>query len=909
MNKAYKVIWNVSRQAWMIVGELTRGKSKSSTATSASKLTHTISTALLASGLSVMAIPALAVPDFYWNTATGDWFTDVNWSSTLVPTSSDSTFIDNGGTAQVTSGTAEANYLYIGNFNTGTLAISGGGTLSDSEGYIGFDPGSTGSVTVDGNGSSWINSGAVYAGVYSNSNGSLAITDGGTVSNVNGHLGYSASSIGSATVDGSGSSWTNTGEFNVGRQGDGTLIISNGGAVHNVNSYIAAFNGSIGSVTVDGSGSSWTNTSELHIGLGGEGALVISNGGAVSSSSGYIGHYATGMGSVTVDGSGSSWATNSLFIGGEFGSGTLAISSGAIVNVNSGASPVSIAYRLDSTGTLNIGAASDATAIAAGTLNTSSVVFGAGTGSLIFNHTDTAYDFAPNISGTGAVKLLAGSTHFSGDLSTYNAGTLTVDGGTLAIHSDDTLSLNGNYTQTTAGSLSISVADDTTFGKLAVAGTATLASNAKINVNVAVPNFSFTTTNMANIISAGTLLSDGTFSVADNSLLFDFGAVKNGNAVDLTLAAATSATTVTASAIRQAKPAALGAAKTIDAVIASNPTSALATSFVGLTTEREVADAIESVLPSASGGMAQLTSTTTNAMTNVVSSRQDMQKGLSSGDDFMTDRHIWFKPFGDWTKQDTRQGVSGYDIDSYGLAMGIDGDVSSSWNVGAAFAYINSDVESNLAAGAQTVDMNSYLAKIYATMALDATTALNLQAGVGISDYDSNRRIFNGDVANADYDSWNTQLSAELERSYQVNDKTIMTPYVHADYSYVNVDGYREFGAGALSLNVNDDSADSLIIGTGIKVNHAASDSLLLMANAGIGYDVMTDRSRLTSSFAGGGAQFTTDGIEPDEWTYNAGVGAKYRLDNGTEITANYAIDARQDYTDQSVSANFRMMF
>jgi hypothetical protein len=36
------------------------------------------------------------------------------------------------------------------------------------------------------------------------------------------------------------------------------------------------------------------------------------------------------------------------------------------------------------------------------------------------------------------------------------------------------------------------------------------------------------------------------------------------------------------------------------------------------------------------------------------------------------------------------------------------------------------------------------------------------------------------------------------------------------------------------------------------------------MANAGISYDAMTDRSSLTSSFAGGGAQFTTDGIERD---------------------------------------------
>ncbi|PCJ30546.1 MAG: autotransporter domain-containing protein, partial [Gammaproteobacteria bacterium] len=235
--------------------------------------------------------------------------------------------------------------------------------------------------------------------------------------------------------------------------------------------------------------------------------------------------------------------------------------------------------------------------------------------------------------------------------------------------------------------------------------------------------------------------------------------------------------------------------------------------------------------------------------------------------------------------------------------------VSASWNVGAALAYINSDVKSNLAAGSHDVDMDSYIAKVYATKTLDEATVLNLQAGVGTSNYDSHRRIFTGDVASADYDSWNVQLSAEVERSFQVSDKTIFTPYLQADYSYVNVDSYRESGAGALNLNVDDDSADSLIIGVGAKANHTVSDSLSIMVNAGVGYDVMTDRSSLTSSFAGGGAQFTTEGIEPDEVVYNAGIGAKYSLTNGTEISANYTIDARQDYTDQSLSANIRMMF
>jgi autotransporter family porin len=1021
MNKAFKIIWSISRQAWIVTGKLTRGKSKSSTK-STTKLSRSIGGIALAAGLSIIATPTWAgMSIFTWVGATGDWFDDDNWSG-LAPTVNGSASIDNSGTAQVTAPGAFSNHLFVGATNASSLIISDGGTLESGSGqgsivqgaslvdglgsswslgilYIGGTGSTGGSLTISDQGAVNINNGGghiviqtngslnigaatgetaltagttdsldvqfeaataslvlnhtdtdyvfspdisgdgsvsvesgtsifsgtnTYTGGTTISGGTLQIGNGGTIGSIAGDIVNNANLIfnrsdavtyagaitgtGSLTKNGTGTlSLTGTSDIDAGNTNveNGALSINSGGKISNGNGKIDDATGSDGKVTVTNAGSKWTNRGTLTVGSLDSGALTISDGGEVSNTVGYIGVNPDSDGSVTVTNAGSKWINSSTVFVGYFGTGTLTISDGGVVEAGAGTGPLFIASRAGSTGTVNIGAASGDAAVAAGTIEADAVLFEYGTGSLVFNHTDTAYDFASGIAGSGTVKLLAGTTRFTGDL-TGKTGTMMVDGGTLAIHSGDTLSLGGDYTQTASGILSIGVADDTTFGKLAVTGTATLPSNAKIDINVADADFNFTATSMANAISAGTLVSDGTFAVSDNSLLFNFGAVKNGDAVDLTIAVATDALASTTS---QGKTAAAGAAAAIDNIISDDPTGEIAGAFVGLTTDKQVADAVESVLAGASGGMAQLTNTATGAVTDVVSDRQNSKKGLSSGDSFMTDRHVWLKPFGSWAEQDNRQGVTGYDIDSYGLAMGVDGDISSSWNVGAAFAYINSDVESNLAAGSHQIDMDSYLAKVYATMTFDATTALNLQAGVGISDYDSSRRLFTGDVANADYDSWNTQLSAELERSFQVNDKTVMTPYVHADYSYVNVDGYTESGAGALSLNVDDDSADSLIIGTGVKANHTVSDSLSLLANAGIGYDVMTDRSSLTSGFAGGGAQFTTDGIEPDEWVYNAGVGAKYSLANGTEITAAYTVDARQDYTDQSLSANFRMMF
>ena len=71
----------------------------------------------------------------------------------------------------------------------------------------------------------------------------------------------------------------------------------------------------------------------------------------------------------------------------------------------------------------------------------------------------------------------------------------------------------------------------------------------------------------------------------------------------------------------------------------------------------------------------------------------------------------------------------------------------------------------------------------------------------------------------------------------------------------------------------------------------------------------MARRSKLTSAFEGGGGQFSTVGIKPDELVYTAGLGFIYNLDNGSEITGRYDFYGREDYTDQAVSIRLSMLF
>jgi len=245
------------------------------------------------------------------------------------------------GTATVTgtgSKWTNSRDLYVGLSGTGTLEITDGGEVSNSTAYLGSESGAQGTVTVTGSGSNWTNSGDLYVG--EKGTGTLQITDRGEVSNSTAYLAYDSGSQGTVIVTGSGSKWTNSGrdyaDLYVGRYGTGRVEITAGGQVWNSTAYLGCESGSQGTATVSGSRSKWTNSGELYMGRYGSGTLQITAGGEVSNSSGYLGRYSGSQGTVIVTGSGSKWTNSDDLYVGRLGTGTLEITDGGEVSSSSG---------------------------------------------------------------------------------------------------------------------------------------------------------------------------------------------------------------------------------------------------------------------------------------------------------------------------------------------------------------------------------------------------------------------------------------------------------------------------------------------------------------------------------------------------------------------------------------------
>ncbi|HWU72341.1 MAG TPA: autotransporter-associated beta strand repeat-containing protein [Sphingomonas sp.] len=377
--------------------------------------------------------------------------------------------------------------------NAGTVAIRNGGSVTNAAGEIAKDAGTTGTVTVDGAGSVWTNSSGISVGIGANSSGTLNIINGGNILQTGGDaiVGYGAT--GTATVDGAGSKWINGGAasaIQVGwGSGNGTLSIINGGSVSDTFGqigYSGTGAGSGGTVTVDGAGSTWTNSSNLNVGAYGNATLNITNGGSVSSATAVVGNGTGANGTVTIDSAGS-WTNNGVLKLGQGGSGTLNLNGAAGMR---GVLATQSISKGQGTGSVNF----DGGILRAASFNgdllsgfaAGDVTIGAG-GAFIDTNGGSGSISSP-LGGVGALtkqgagsltltsaNAYAGGTVIeSGTLQVFGAGTLGATTGALSVSNGATLDLGGtsqtvgalsgtgNITSTVLGNLSLLTVDQAT---------------------------------------------------------------------------------------------------------------------------------------------------------------------------------------------------------------------------------------------------------------------------------------------------------------------------------------------------------------------------------------------------------------------------------------------------------------
>lgn len=820
-----------------------------------------------------------------------------------------------GSTGEVTITTGNwinSGVLYVGNEGEGTLTVSANGMVSSTDGYVGVANGAVGEVHLSG-GSSWTNSGDLLVGQSGGASGEVTVTGGSTLTaGAQTILGDLVSSHGSLTVSGNGSSVTAGQDFNVGRFGTGTLLVSGGATVSGNRVYIANEGGSSGSAVVTGSGSHWSSTHKLHVGLGGSGELTVSDGGTVS------------------------------------------------------ATELGIATQAGSTGVLNLGAAAGAAAQAAGVLDTTSIAFGAGNGTLNLNYLGS-YTLAAALSGSGAINQLAGNTTLSGNssafagLTTVSGGTLTVDGslgGTLQVASGGTLSGSGTVGSTTVAAGGV-LALDAPGSALHVDGDLTLASGSLYRVHTTTSGLSdavvvdgnaflagglsvlagsaeYTANTRYTILSASGLVS-GSFSSVSSDFAFVTPVVRyDDQLVELTLTPngagyASVSTTPNQAGVANALTAAalsvpigsefdqvlsrIDTLSTAQAQVAFDSMSGRA--HLGLANLGVLSSTIQTLgshnIGGAAGGAPLLGFNASEPVLLAANAQADTMSDVGGGLGLrlrpQRERgYMWAQVVGGHGNTRSDGNAAGYKSDSSGLLLGADSRLSERLAVGLAYQYNETRLD-YATAGSDDARVRGHQLAAYGSYEVD-DWRFRAIAAYGWNDYHTSRDILIGsDVtrATADYDGREAGLF--VEAAYRIDrGGYVLEPALSLQNVVLKQDGFREKGAGALGLDADGQTTRSLVSMLGGRLQVPLNDGGLTGELRAFWAHQWADRgSEMEVAFQGApGVDFRVGGLKQEHDSAVLGFGLKGKASERLALALDYNLGVDERQTQHTLIAGLK---
>ena len=294
-------------------------------------------------------------------------------------------------------------------------------------------------------------------------------------------------------------------------------------------------------------------------------------------------------------------------------------------------------------------------------------------------------------------------------------------------------------------------------------------------------------------------------------------------------------------------------------------------------------------------------------ITGATSSRTSSLRGKSSGE-ALKETGVWLQTLYSDAKQGQRDGIKGYNAYSSGLAIGADGKPTDDVTVGVAYSYLDTTVNGK---SGNATDVKGHAFTLYGGYEL-GNYFVDGNLTYSANTNDSNRNVL-GTTAKGDYDS--NMLGASVTGGYTFNldNNIVLEPLVTARYANIKIDGYSEKDSGSgYGLKTNSQRYEIAELGVGARVatNYALGQGTLepkvqVMAL----HDLAADQTKSTSAFiAGSGNPFVASGAKAVRNSYEASVGADYRL-GALTFGANYGYTGKSGFNSDTFSAKVRYDF
>lgn len=266
--------------------------------------------------------------------------------------------------------------------------------------------------------------------------------------------------------------------------------------------------------------------------------------------------------------------------------------------------------------------------------------------------------------------------------------------------------------------------------------------------------------------------------------------------------------------------------------------------------------------------------------------------GRSGGDANLDFGGVWAQ--GLYNKSKLNDNFNGY---TRGVALGVDGTINEVWTLGMGYMFAHSDIS----ATSRDTDVDSSTVFIYGQYKPSQWYASAI-VNYTMSDYNERGRAFNVGVT-SDYDI--DTFGARLASGY--NFIGGITPEVSMQYMHINSSDY----TNSLGIKNHMDGADYLTasLSTKYEFDIYMNNGWIVrpQLHYAIKYDLISDENTMLVSMPGVNS-YVLDGQRLSRIANEVGLGIGMNY-NGLEMSLNYDIQARSNYTSQTGRMNFRYEF
>ena len=285
--------------------------------------------------------------------------------------------------------------------------------------------------------------------------------------------------------------------------------------------------------------------------------------------------------------------------------------------------------------------------------------------------------------------------------------------------------------------------------------------------------------------------------------------------------------------------------------------------------------------------------------------------GNTSSSNILTAPGAWGKAYGTWGEQDDMDFDLGFEYDVVGLMLGYDIQSSDNWLFGINAGYSYTDLDSGINTNTDIDTINVGLYASYSNGDMYVDYGIMYSNG----DIENDRTIIGvtSDAANSDTSSDVLTGYIEAGRQYSLYSNLILTPYIGAMYSNVEVDGYGEKVPSnpSVGLIVDDVDDDFYSATLGVKAEYLISDILHLNYQVSWSHEFSDDLQSTTSArFNVAGSQFfDTDGMDLDDDRIGAGIGIKYQYSPEIIFDLNYDFEGAEGFDSHTGTIGMKYNF